>query len=115
MIALLIFGGVLASIVLWLLSHTVFGIYILYSFSNLLIFAAITCYPLAIVYGRQDIKRVYESIHIGNYRLIRMKKPYANVLNMIIAIVITLLFGWVYGVYGAYRDLKYKKPLRRIK
>ncbi|MEC1180822.1 hypothetical protein P9B03_20435 [Metasolibacillus meyeri] len=116
MILLLIVGAILAGIVLWLLSLTVFGTYILYSFSSLLIFIAIACYPLAIVYGRPDIKRVYESIRIGSYRLFRMKKTYANLLNAIIAIVITVLFGWVYGTYGAYRNLKYKKPpLRRVK
>lgn len=118
MIMLLIFGAVIASLALWLLSHTVFGTYILYSFSALFIFIAITCYPLAIVYGKRDIKRVYDSIYIGNYRLFRMRKPYANVLNTVVASIITIFFGWAYGAYGAYRDSKYKNkrpPLRRVK
>ncbi|KYG90952.1 hypothetical protein [Metasolibacillus sp. FSL K6-0083] len=115
MIMLLIFGAILASIILWLLSITVFGTYILYSFSTLLIFVAITCYPLALVYGRSDIEKLFESIRIGSYRLFRARKSYANILNLLIAAAITLFFGWAYGTYGAYRDLKYRKPLRRVK
>lgn len=114
MIILLVTGVVLAIGTLLLLNSEGKEIYIT-SFSGLFIVVALICYPLAIVYGHRQIVGIFESIRIGERRPFQTSKmnsllnPLFSVLNCIVAIVIVLSFGWVYGVYTAYQKLQMMK------
>lgn len=114
MIILLVTGVVLAIETLLLLNSEGKEIYIT-SFSGLFIVVALICYPLAIVYGHRQIVGIFESIRIGARRPFQTSKmnsllnPLFSVLNCIVAIVIVLSFGWVYGVYTAYQKLQMMK------
>lgn len=105
MIAYALFGfnNILTPIFTWL-----------YSILGIFIFFAIVCYPLAIVYGYTEIKNVYYSISKGMNRpfIVNKQSKFNGIktyLNYVVALLTTLLFGWVYGVYLAWKRLMYAK------
>lgn len=115
---LLLIGGVLlAIIVLFLLNSVRLGLYVT-SFNGLFLLAAISCYPLAIVYGHRQIIDIFNSIRMGERRPFRLQKfrsplkPIYAVLNLIVAILTTVFFGWVYGAYTAYQKLRMLKSFQ---
>ncbi|MEK4427278.1 hypothetical protein [Solibacillus sp. FSL K6-1523] len=114
---LLIGGVLLAIIVLFLLNSVQLGLYVA-SFSGLFLLAAISCYPLAIVYGRRQIIDIFNSIRIGERQPFRLRKfrspmkPIYTLLNLIVATLTTLFFGWIYGAYTAYQKLRMLKSFQ---
>ena len=111
---LLIGGVLLAIVVLFLLNSVQLGLYVA-SFNGLFLLVAISCYPLAIVYGRRQIVDIFNSIRIGDRQPFRLRKfrspmkPIYTLLNLIIATLTTVFFGWAYGAYTAYQKLQMLK------
>lgn len=115
---MLLTGGVLlAIIVLFLLNSVHLGLYVA-SFNGLFLLAAISCYPLAIVYGHRQIVDIFNSIRIGERRPFHLQKlrspvkPIYTLLNLIVAILTIVFFGWIYGAYTAYQKLRMLKSFQ---
>ena len=117
MIVLLVVGVVLMVTILYLLSLSGNGIYIV-SFSGLFVVCAIICYPIAIVYGHRQIIDIFHSIRMGARQPFQAEtpnsllKPLFVVLNTVIAFLTVVVFGWVYGAYMAYQKLRMMKAFR---
>lgn len=116
--SVLLTGGVLLAIlVLFLLNSVQLGVYVT-SFNGLFLLAAISCYPLAIVYGHRQIVDIFNSIRIGERRPFRISKfrspvkPFYTLLNLIFALLTIVFFGWLYGAYTAYQKLRMLKSFR---
>ncbi|MER2192358.1 MAG: hypothetical protein ABS951_15460 [Solibacillus sp.] len=83
------------------------------SFIGVFLFAAITCYPLAISYGRGQIIDIFHSIHKGERQPLQVKHGiWQPVVSFCIALVTVSSFGWVYGSYYAYKRLQMMKSLQ---
>ncbi|ATP42032.1 hypothetical protein CSE16_19515 [Solibacillus sp. R5-41] len=114
---LLIGGFLLAMVVLFMLNSVHLGLY-LASFNGLFLLAAISCYPLAIVYGRRQIVDVFNCIRMGERQPFRVRnfkspmKPLYTLLNLLIAAVTIVFFGWIYGTYTAYQKLRMIKSFQ---
>lgn len=114
---LLIGGVLLAVIVLYLLNSMHLGLYVT-SFNGLFLLVAISCYPLAIVYGYRQIIDIFNSIRIGERQPFRVQKlrsslkPIYTVLNLIVATLTTVFFGWIYGAHTAYQKLRMIKSFQ---
>ena len=86
----------------------------LYSWFGLIFLLAIIFYPIALVYGWSQIKDVFQMISRGLKTPFHVKgKSALNgikvVLNYIIAFLVTIIFGWAYGLYFAWQKLQYTK------
>ena len=86
----------------------------LYSLFGFIFLLAIIFYPIALVYGWSQIKDVFQMISRGLKTPFHVKgKSALNgikvVLNYIIAFLVTIIFGWAYGLYFAWQKLQYTK------
>ncbi|MEG0384655.1 MAG: hypothetical protein RR642_07880 [Solibacillus sp.] len=114
---LLISGVLIALVVLFMLKSAHLGPYVA-SFNGLFLLAGISCYPLAIVYGRRQIIDIFNSIRMGErqpFRLGKLRspiKPFYTLLNLVIAAATVVLFGWIYGTYTAYLKLRMIKSFQ---
>ena len=115
-IFLLLGGGALLAIGFFaLLSFQHSSFYFTASFSGIFVFIGLVCYPLAIVYGKKQITDVFNSIREGERQPFRVTPGKAGwnsiytVVNFIIAVLVTVFFGWGYGTYTAYKKLQMLK------
>ena len=113
-ILLLVVGGIIAIAFFWVYGYLFPYSYAMYSLLGMLILCGLICYPVAIVYGRNEIINVFHSIRIGGRQPFRSKpasvwNPLKKMLNAIIACVITVGFGWLYGTYTAWQHLQLAK------
>lgn len=114
-ILLLIVGLVLASGFFYTLYLFKMGYALRASFSGVFLFVAITCYPLAFSYGKGQIIDIFHSIHKGARQPFQVKHgkgTWQPVLNFCIALLTVVSFGWIYGVYYAYKRLQMMKSYR---
>ena len=86
----------------------------LYSWFGFIFLLAIIFYPIALVYGWSQIKDVFRMISRGLKTPFHVKGNSALngikvVLNYIIAFLVTIIFGWAYGLYFAWQKLQYTK------
>lgn len=114
MIFLLVAGVVAATAFFWLYGYLFPYSYTMYSILGILILGAFVFYPVALVYGRNQIIDLFHSIRAGGRQPFRLKQgsvwnPFKNTLNVIIACVITVFFGWLYGTYSAWQHLQLAK------
>lgn len=108
----LITGAVLATSFFFLLYVLDVGNSLRASFAGIFIFVALTCYPLALAYGKKQIGDIFYSIYKGVHQPFQIrsgKGTWQPVLNMCLALFTVLFFGWVYGVYYAYKQLQMLK------
>lgn len=110
MITLLILGLCLSMIVMVLLQNKGFLRWDIY------LFVTITCYPLAIFYGRNYMVDVFKSIRSGPYSPFRLKfgsgsvsRTMYPIFNFIVAGFMFIFVGWIYGVYHAYKTYQMSK------
>lgn len=114
MIVLLIVGVVAATAFFWLYGFLFPYSYAMYSILGILILGAFVFYPVALVYGRNQIMDLFHSIRAGGRQPFRLKQgsvwnPLKKTLNVIIACVITMFLGWLYGTYSAWQHLQLAK------
>ena len=114
MILLLVVGVIVAIAFFWGYGYVFPYSYAMYSLLGMLILGGLICYPVAIVYGRNEIINVFHSIRIGRRQPFRIKNasvwnPLRKIVNAIIACVITVSFGWLYGTYTAWQQLQLAK------
>lgn len=111
---LVVMGGVLAIGFFFMLYILKIGYSLRTSFLGVFIFVAITCYPLALSYGKGQIVDIFHSIHKGArqpFPVKRGKGTWQSVLNFCIALLTVISLGWVYGAYYAYKRLQMMKSL----
>lgn len=114
-IRLLIGGFILASGFFYTLYVLGVGYSWRASFLGVFLFVAITCYPLAFVYGKGQIIDIFHSIHRGvrqPFPVKHGKGTWQPVINLCIALLTVISFGWVYGAYYAYKKLQMMKSFR---
>lgn len=114
MIFLLVAGVVAATAFFWLYGYVFPYSYAMYSILGILILGAFVFYPVALVYGRNQIIDLFHNIRAGARQPFRLKQgsvwnPLKKTLNFIIACVITVFFGWLYGTYTAWQHLQLAK------
>lgn len=115
MIVLLGIGIVLATVFFYGLSRAEISYMLRGSFISVFLFVAIVCYPLAIAYGKGQIIAIFQSIHKGvrqPFTTKHGKRTWQPVVNLCIAFVTIVFFGWVYGVYHAFKQLQMLKSYR---
>lgn len=114
-ILLFVVGVVLASSFFYALYVVKMGYSLRTSFIGVYLFVAITCYPLALAYGRGQIIDIFHSIYKGVRQPFQVKfgkGTWQPVVNFCIALVTVISFGWVYGSYYAYKRLQMMKSLQ---
>lgn len=114
MILLLVLGGIVAVAFFWIYGYLFPYSYAMYSLLGMLILGGLICYPVAIVYGRNEIIHLFHNIRAGGRQPLRLKQgsvwnPLKKTLNFIIASIITAFFGWLYGTYTAWQHLQLAK------
>lgn len=114
MIFLLVAGVVAATAFFWLYGYVFPYSYAMYSILGILILGAFVFYPIALVYGRNQIINLFHSIRAGGRQPFRLQQgsvwnPLKKTLNVIIASVVTVFFGWLYGTYSAWQHLQLAK------
>lgn len=114
MILLLALGILLAFSLFTFATYFTPYIAFLYSLFGFVFLLAIVFYPIALVYGWSQIKDVFRMISQGLKTPFHVKgKSALNglkvMLNYIIAFVVTVVFGWAYGLYFAWQRLQYSK------
>ena len=113
-ILLLVVGGIIAIAFFWVYGYVFPYSYAMYSLLGMLILCGLICYPVAIVYGRNEIINLFHSIRIGGRQPFHIKQtsfwnPLKKILNTSIACVITVSFGWLYGTYTVWQQLQLAK------
>lgn len=114
MIIRLVIGLILASGFFFLLSVLQVGYSLRTSFLGVFIFVGLTCYPLALSYGKGQIIDIFHSIHKGArqpFPVTRGRGTWQPILNFCIATLTVISLGWVYGAYYAYKRLQMMKSL----
>ena len=114
MIFLLVAGVVAATSFFWLYGYVFPYSYAMYSILGILILCAFVFYPVALIYGRNQIIDLFHSIRAGGRQPFRLKQgsvwnPLKKTLNFIIAGVVTVFLGWLYGTYTAWQHLQLAK------
>ena len=114
MIFLLIIGIAAAIVFFWLYGYIFPYSYAMYSILGILILGAFVFYPVALVYGRNQIVNLFHSIRAGGRQPFRLKQGSVwnvlkKTLNVIIACVTTVFLGWLYGTYTAWQQLQLAK------
>ena len=113
-ILLLAVGVIVAIVFFWGYGYLFPYSYAMYSLLGILILGGLICYPVAIVYGRNEIINLFHNIRIGGRQPFQIKQasvwnPLKKIVNTIIACVITVGFGWLYGTYTAWQHLQLAK------
>ena len=114
MIILLVLGGLVATASFWIYGYLFPYSYAMYSLLGILILGGLICYPVAIVYGRNEIINLFHNIRIGGRQPLRMKQGSSwnllrKTVNFIIACIVTVFLGWLYGTYTAWQHLQLAK------
>ena len=114
MIFLLVAGVVAATAFFWIYGYLFPYSYAMYSIIGILILGAFVFYPVALVYGRNQIIDLFHNIRAGGRQPLHLKKgsvwnPLKKTLNFAIAVIITAFFGWLYGTYTAWQHLQLAK------
>ena len=114
MIVLLVVGIIVAIAFFWGYSYLFPYSYAMYSVLGMLILCAFVFYPVALVYGRNQIIDLFHNIRAGGRQPLRLKQgsvwnPLRKTVNFVIACVTTLFLGWLYGTYTAWQHLQLAK------
>lgn len=120
MILLFGLGIVLAIIFFWGFGKLYPYSTVMYSTLGTLLVLGLLFYPIAIVYGRDQIKDLFNAIVSGARQPFPVKPNSKwnllfKVLNVIFACVTTVFFGWAYGVYIAWQRLQFSKRFSQMK
>ena len=114
MIILLVVGVLVAIAFFWIYGYLFPYSNAMYSVLGILILSAFVFYPVALVYGRNQIIDLFHSIRAGGRQPLHLKQgsvwnPLRKTLNFAIACVITVFLGWLYGTYTAWQHLQLAK------
>ncbi len=114
MILLLVVGLLVAIAFFWIYGYLFPYSYAMYSVLGMLILGAFVFYPVALVYGRNQIIDLFHSIRAGGRQPFSLKlrsvwNPLRKALNFVIACIITVFLGWLYGTYTAWQHLQLAK------
>ena len=97
MIGLIILGVVIASTTIMTLQH--YNLFV----GDVYLFVALSFYPLAIVYGRDVMVDIFNSIYNGAHSPIKKNKLFAKVINFLVACFVVVFASWIHGTYHAYK------------
>ena len=114
MIVLLVVGVIVAIAFFWGYGYLFPYSYAMYSVLGILLLGACAFYPVALVYGRNQIIDLFHNIRAGGRQPFRLKQgsfwnPLRKTLNFAIASVTTVFLGWLYGTYTAWQHLQLAK------
>lgn len=119
MLILLCVGILLNVIFFWVYGKLYPYSTVMYSMLGILILLALLFYPIAIVYGRDQIKDLFQAIANGARQPFTAKvgsvwNGFFKVLNFVFACVTAVSFGWAYGSYIAWQRLQFSKRFSQM-
>ena len=114
MILLVVIGVLIAIAFFWLYGSLFPDSYTMYSALGILLLGAFIFYPVALIYGRNQIIHLFHSIRAGGRQPLplkqgRMLNLFKTIVNFSIACVVTVFLGWLYGTYAAWQQLQLAK------
>lgn len=119
MMLLLVLGSLIAIAFFWGYGRLFPSSTMMYSTLGILLLFALIFYPMALVYGRDQMKDLFRGISSGARQPFSVKpnngwNPLFKLLNTILACVTVIFLGWAYGAYMAWQRLQFFKQFSEM-